>query len=274
LVLILKLIIDSLSIGFRKEVMLFDALALLVMPVLPITKKTRSNYQGSYNRYLAPTLGHKDILLITADDVLAAIKDAPPQSAYQALMVGKSLMREAKSRNLITTVVTDSCKLPTITVGQTRFLTWDQLADVNLGKYSEQIKFLALHGLRWGEAVALRQEDIYDGLVHINKSVHGATKTKAGVRVVPYVGHFKKFPKTRKPLAKILNAHGVNIHSLRKTYAYVLKSNGVHVTTAQRLMGHASPMVTLGIYTAVLDDEIISTGKILIDKYIKKVVAV
>ena len=243
--------------------MLFDALALLVMPVLPVTKKTRSNYQGSYDRYLAPTLGHKDILLITADDVLLAIKDAPPQSAYQALMVGKSLLREAKSRNLITTVVTDSCKLPTITVGQTRFLTWDQLADVNLGKYSEQIKFLALHGLRWGEAVALRQEDIYDGLVHINKSIHGATKTKAGVRVVPYVGHFKKFPKTRKPLAKILNANGVNIHSLRKTYAYVLKSNGVHVTTAQRLMGHASPMVTLGIYTAVLDDEIMSTGKIL-----------
>jgi hypothetical protein len=29
-------------------------------------------------------------------------------------------------------------------------------------------------------------------------------------------------------------------------------------------------MVPLGIYTAVLDDEIISTGKILIDKYIKK----
>ena len=250
--------------------MLFDALALLVMPVLPITKKTRSNYQGSYKRYLAPTLGHKDILLITADDVLLAIKDAPPQSAYQALMVGKSLMREAKARNLITTIVTDSCRLPQIRVGQSRFLTWDQLDGIELGKYSEQIKFLALHGLRWGEAVALRQEDIYDGLVHINKSVHGATKTKAGVRVVPYVGHFKKFPKTRKPLAKVLNANGVNIHSLRKTYAYVLKSNGVHVTTAQRLMGHASPMVTLGIYTAVLDDEILSTGKILIDKYIKK----
>jgi hypothetical protein len=46
-------------------------------------------------------------------------------------------------------------------------------------------------------------------------------------------------------------------------------SNGAHVTTAQRLMGHASPMVTLGIYTAVLDDEIMSTGKILIDKYMK-----
>jgi hypothetical protein len=28
-------------------------------------------------------------------------------------------------------------------------------------------------------------------------------------------------------------------------------------------------MVTLGIYTAVLDDEILSTGKMLIDKYMK-----
>ena len=250
--------------------MLFDALATLVLPVLPITEKTRSNYQGSYDRYLAPTLGGKRVVLITSDDVMAAIKDAPAQSAYQALMVGKTLMREAKVRHIIDICVTDDCKLPQVHVGQTRFLTWDQLDGINLGKYNEQIKFLALHGLRWGEAVVLKQEDIYDGLVHINKSVHGATKSKAGVRVVPYVGHFKKFPKTRKPLAKVLNANGVNIHSLRKTYAYVLKSNGVHMTTAQRLMGHASPMVTLCIHTAVLDDEILSTGKILIDKHMNQ----
>ena len=247
-----------------------DVLANLVLPVMRITKKTRKNYQGAYSRYLAPKIGASDITHLTSDDFSNALVGLPAQTAYQALMVGKSLLREAKSRNLVSEVVTDNCKAPRISPSSTKFLTWDQLNAIELGKYSEQIKFLALHGLRWGEAVALRQEDIYDGLVHINKSVHGATKTKAGVRVVPYVGHFKKFPKTRKPLAKVLNANGVNIHSLRKTYAYVLKSNGVHVTTAQRLMGHASPMVTLGIYTAVLDDEILSTGKILIDKYIKK----
>ncbi len=98
-------------------------------------------------------------------------------------------------------------------------------------------------------------------MVHINKSIHGATKSAAGNRIVPYLGHFKKFPKTRKPLAKVLNAQGVNIHSLRKSYAYILKTNNVHVTTAQRLLGHASPMVTLQIYTMVLDDEIRSTGQ-------------
>ena len=250
-------------------IILLDDLVLLVLPTLRVTKKTLNNYQGAYKRYLAPTLGAKDIEKLTSDDFSLAIRFLPSQTAYQALMVGKSLMREAKSRNLISDCVTDRCKAPRIQPSSTKFLTWDQLNSIELGKYSEQIKFLALHGLRWGEAVALNQEDIYDGLVHIHKSVHGATKSKAGVRVVPYVGHFKKFPKTRKPLAKVLNANGVNIHSLRKTYAYVLKSNGVHVTTAQRLMGHTSPMVTLGIYTAVLDDEILSTGKILIDKYMK-----
>ena len=249
--------------------MLFHELASIVFPVLVVTKKTRNNYQGAYTRYLAPNLGDMQIEQITSDDFSNALRGLPSQTAYQALMVGKSLLREAKARNLISDVVTDKCKAPRIQPPSTRFLTWDQLNAIELGKYSEQIKFLALHGLRWGEAAVLRQEDIYDGLVHINKSVHGATKSKAGVRVVPYVGHFKKFPKTRKPLAKVLNANGVTIHSLRKTYAYVLKSNGVHVTTAQRLMGHASPMVTLGIYTAVLDDEILSTGKILIDKYMK-----
>jgi integrase len=247
-----------------------NTLALLVLPVMRITKKTRNNYQGAYTRYLAPNLGGIEIEKLTSDDFSNALRGLPSQTAYQALMVGKSLMREAKSRSLITDVVTDRCKAPRISPCSSRFLTWDQLDSIELGKYSEQIKFLALHGLRWGEAVALRQEDIYDGLVHINKSVHGATKSRAGVRVVPYVGHFKKFPKTRKPLAKVLNANGVNIHSLRKTYAYVLKSNSVHVTTAQRLMGHASPMVTLGIYTAVLDDEILSTGKMLIDKYMNQ----
>ena len=40
----------------------------------------------------------------------------------------------------------------------------------------------------------------------------------------------------------------------------LLKTNGVHVTTAQKLLGHASPMVTLSIYTKVLDQETLETG--------------
>ena len=232
-------------------------------PKLVVSKKTLKNYQGAYKRYLAPTLGCKEICAIEADDLMAAIKSAPPQSAYQAMMVAKTIMREAKARGIIDEVKINNCRSPRIHVKPGKFLTWKQIENLPPNKYSEQIKFLALHGLRWGEAVVLTEADIYDGLVHIDKSIHGPTKTAAGNRVVPYLGYFKTLPKTRKPLAKVLNAQGVNIHSLRKSYAYILKSNNVHVTTAQRLMGHASPMVTLGIYTLVLDDEIRNTGEIL-----------
>jgi integrase len=53
-----------------------------------------------------------------------------------------------------------------------------------------------------------------------------------------------------------LSPHGVTAHSLRKTYAYTLKSSQIHVTTAAKMMGHSNPLVTLKIYTLVLDDEI------------------
>ena len=53
------------------------------------------------------------------------------------------------------------------------------------------------------------------------------------------------------------------MHSLRKTYAYTLKSSQIHVTTAAKMMGHSNPLVTLKIYTLVLDDEIAKSASAL-----------
>ena len=119
--------------------------------------------------------------------------------------------------------------------------------------------------LRWGEAVALTEDDIYGGRVHITKSIHGQVKSKAGMRSVPHVSEFKVFPKTPKALRRELAEHGAHIHSLRHTYAYLLKTSGVHVTTAQKLMGHADPGVTLGIYTRFRDEEIDNAGAAIMD---------
>ena len=58
----------------------------------------------------------------------------------------------------------------------------------------------------------------------------------------------------------MLRQHNVTIHSLRKTYAYFLKTNSVHVTTAAKFMGHADPTITLRIYTLVRDTEIDEIG--------------
>ena len=154
-------------------------------------------------------------------------------------------------------------RIPTPIVGRKKFLTWEELKVADLGRYKTQIHFLALHGLRWGEAVVLNQGDIRGNRVHINRSVHGDTKSQSGVQVVPLISEFAPFPKSPKTLHKVLDPFGVHIHSLRHTYAYILKSQGVHVTTAQKLLGHSDVKVTLKVYTQVLDDEIDVAGDLI-----------
>ena len=68
---------------------------------------------------------------------------------------------------------------------------------------------------------------------------------------------------TFKRVALVAVAALVDIHSLRCTYAYLLKQQGVHVTIAQRLLGHSDPRVTMNVYTQVLDNEIDDVGLLL-----------
>ncbi len=66
-------------------------------------------------------------------------------------------------------------------------------------------------------------------------------------------------------MQKCANKHGVTVHSFRRTYAYLLKTQGIHVTTAQKLLGHSDPMMTLRVYTSVLDSEIDDAGEKLFE---------
>jgi integrase len=59
--------------------------------------------------------------------------------------------------------------------------------------------------------------------------------------------------------------------STKEGYAYLLKTQGIHVTTAQKLLGHSDPMMTLRVYTSVLDSEIDDAGALLADYLNRKV---
>lgn len=243
--------------------MLLDAFAFSIWPGLAITKKTRTNYRGAYERNLSKSLGTKPIQEVSKNDVITALDALPPQTKYQTLMVARVLFREALNRELIGSSPVATIKAPRLSVEQGKFLTWEELRKINFGKQTLRIQFLALHGLRYGEAAALTEEDIHDGRVHITKSIHGKTKSAAGVRTVPLMSYFQPYVKYQNTIAKALQPYGVTVHSLRKTYAYMLKSADVHVTTAAKLMGHSNPLITMKIYTAVLDDEIEKTGSAL-----------
>ena len=240
--------------------MVLDVFACSLWPSLDITAKTRTNYRGAYERNLSKLLGSKNLDGISKNDVITAIDPLPPQTKYQTLMVARVLFREAVDRELIESSPVASIKAPRLSVEQGKFLTWDELKVVNFGKQTTRIRFLALHGLRYGEAAALTESDIYDDRVHITKSIHGRTKSPAGVRTVPLMSRFEPYVQYQNTIAKALKPYGVTVHSLRKTYAYMLKSADVHVTTASKLMGHSNPMVTMKIYTAVLDNEIEKSG--------------
>jgi integrase len=238
----------------------FGEFAVATIDSLPIRKKTRANYRSALKNHIAPKIGNKRIKAINRNDIQEILKPLPPQTAHTVLAVLKTLFREAENRNLVKFPPTFNVKAPTKIVKDRKFLTYEELDRIDFGKYNSHIRFLATHGLRWGEAVALTNDDVRDGRIFINKSVHGSVKSQSGIRSVPQVSDFVPFPRTPRPLRKVLDPHEITIHSLRHTYAYFLKSNGVHVTTAQKLLGHSDPRVTMSVYTRVLDDEIDSVG--------------
>ncbi len=241
----------------------FHKFAEQTMLNLPVRKKTQATYQSMLRLHVYPTIAHREIAELKRLDIQRCIQGLPPQTAAMTLAVIKTIFREALAHDVIDASPAHGVSGPRIIVQPREFLTWDEISKSSFGDYTAHIRFLALHGLRWSEAVALTYEDIHDDRVWINKSIHGQTKSKAGVRSVPLVSPFKEFPRSPKTLRKVLKPYGVDIHSLRHTYAYLLKQQGVHVTTAQRLLGHSDPRVTMGIYTQVLDTEIDDVGTLL-----------
>mgnify|MGYP003347666477 FL=1 len=230
---------------------------------LPIRHKTLTTYRSIYRCHIEKAIGNLDLTEVKRTHIQEIIAPLPPQTSQTTLAVLKSIYREALAQELVEHSPAHGVKGQKVIVTPRKFLTWEEIDKRRFGKYTTQIRFLALHGLRWSEAVALTHDDIRDGRIHVTKSVHGQTKSRAGVRVVPLVSEFKVFPTTRRPLRSVLTPHGITIHSLRHTYAYLLKTKGVHVTTAQRLLGHSDPKITLAIYTQVLDTEIDETGNML-----------
>ncbi len=239
------------------------------METLPIRPKTSQTYNSVYRRYIYPALHEYELAEINREHIQNLIKSLPPQTGATTLAVLKTIFREAIDNAYCENSPAATVRRPKIQVIPRNFLTLQEIVSLDLPKFRTQIIFLAMHGLRWAEALALTNDDIYNNRVHITKSMHGPVKSRAGIRSVPLVSEFKVFPRTPKALRKELAVHGAHIHSLRHTYAYLLKTSGVHVTTAQKLLGHADPGVTLGIYTRFRDEEIDSAGVSILEALAK-----
>ena len=243
--------------------MLVDEWVETVWTVLNVREKTLKDYKHLYKSHLKPVIGLLEIDSVSSRDLQVKLLSLPPQTARHTLMLAKTIWREAENYGVATNNPLRKLRTAPIQVTPKKFLTWEEVDKLDWGRYNNQIRFLALHGLRWSEAAALTSGDIKDGSVLVSRSVYGACKSKSSVRRVPYLGYFEKFPKSYKPLQKCANMHGVTVHSFRRSYAYLLKTQKIHVTTAQKLLGHSDPIMTLKVYTSVLDNEIDEAGEVL-----------
>ena len=204
----------------------FNEFAVEILSLINLREKTRNNYKSIFNCHIKHTLENVGIGEVNRNHLQTILQNLPPHTRSATLAVIKTIFREAMMHGLVDHSPATDYRIPAPIVGRKKFLTWEELKVADLGRYKTQIHFLALHGLRWGEAVVLNQSDIRGNRVHINRSVHGDTKSQSGVRVVPLISEFAPFPKSPKTLRKVLDPFGVHIHSLRHTYAYILKSQG------------------------------------------------
>jgi hypothetical protein len=78
-------------------------------------------------------------------------------------MLAKTIWREAEIYGFATDNPTRESKTTPIQFHSKKFLTWEEVHEHDWGRYNEQIRFLALYGLRWSDAATITELDIHDG---------------------------------------------------------------------------------------------------------------
>lgn len=231
--------------------------AWTLMNLKPLTLK---NYQWKYNKYLRPL---ELPLSLNRRQVQAIINklDAPTDRVVLATL--STLLSYAVEYDMLDSNPCFKIRTKKYIKPKREWLPFDALPVLDNEVYSEAIRFIASTGMRLGEAWAVTEQDIADaertGWLEINKSIHGTTKS-GKARRVPYLGHGVKVPRSRQ-FSECL--HPLTIHSLRYTYAHMLKQRGVHPQVAQKLLGHSSITLTMDLYTGVLDTELDEAARLL-----------
>lgn len=154
-------------------------------------------------------------------------------------------------------------------------------------EFSSFALLLLYTGLRRGEALALRQEDVdrKARIIHVRRAIQfqpnapvvGSTKTGTSVRDVHFPpALLKVLPKSKGPLfpapdgksylsreqflyrwKKYCEAIGYDItpHQLRHYYSTAMYEAGVPVLAAQAQLGHKNASTTMNIYTHLRDQK-------------------
>jgi len=266
-----------------------------------VSGKTLATYDSQLRLHVLPYFKDLTLTGITTSEVRSWVSKLNSEGTgattiRQSYRLLRQIMESAYLDERITRNPCAGIQLPKITTADKRGLTREELnALANAcGDYSALIMFLGTTGLRIGEALALKVEDIdqESQKVHVRRSwtidVHGAKilgKTKTGatrkVPISPEVlrslsrfldgkgdgdwvflgpkGNVLDYDWFRKtifvPATTSLGLEGITIHSLRHTCASLLIKLKAPITTVSHILGHASVKMTLDTYGHYYEDD-------------------
>lgn len=203
----------------------------------------------------------------------------------------QSIFRAAVANRIITFDPTDEVSWDYASKGSHRFLTKDEIGTITTrwmeSPYGIWAMIMTYAGLRPGELLGLQWDDIdfAHNIIHVRRAVHhegndavlGTTKTESGVRDVPMYPVLHRALKSVLPVHKhVATCHGrlvtkatwrsawesltktlgidCQAQDLRHTFCSMLYEAGVDVKTAQKMMGHSSPDITMKVYTHLAEE--------------------
>ena len=273
---------------------------------LDIKPKTRAGYESLLRSRILPTFGDVKLSRISSSMVRRwmAEMSADGLSASrvkQARAVLRQSLEVARVDGLIGSNPAQGVKAPQsrrrdpvyLTAEQVGYLA--QIAEDHQNGSETLVWFLALTGLRWGEAVALRRSslDLMRRRVKVSESateingalVFGTPKTHKSRVVVfprflaerladhcaaigpddpvftaPMGGYLRSANYRRNVWKPALTEAGLDeslrIHDLRATAASLMIGAGASIKAVQRALGHASAKVTLDTYAGLFEDDL------------------
>lgn len=253
-----------------------------------ISEKTREGY-SRLNSLISPVIGEKELTEINPDDIQSAVLTVETLTGSRQAQLAYTLMhavfrRAVRSKHLRENPV-DAVDKPEHVSREGRAIEGEDWGNL-LPSISENVAFalMCFAGLRRGEVLALRREDIDfpAGLIHVRRQsvrvngrrVFAPPKSSAGVRDVPIAPDLLPIltravrfllpnalivpvsPETlarrwRKTQEKAGIVQAYRLHDLRHTYATRLVLAGVNMRVLQYIIGHADYNLTLSTYTHI-----------------------
>jgi integrase len=278
-----------------------------------VAPQTAREYRRYLNNNILPFFGKMDIEDIDWRDVQLfydGLASNARQTVHKRKIVLSRLLQIAVGDKVISVDPTKNKKLVYSRIVHERAVPdleeYRQIAaaipSLSQSHYRLYMALIAFTGMRRGEALALRWENILfdkneifiDQSVRLDKNDNGeaelkAPKTKAGVRKVPMIEALKNIllphrkdqgfvvtdARTDKPvhtdatfntmwryIKKELGIEEFSSHSFRHAVATLYIANGVDIKTTQTILGHSQASTTMNIYAHAVPRNIENAAKL------------